>query len=187
VPTIEYPFEHIKGSYFLYLGYVAPHKRVHLAIQAAKAAGVKLIVAGPYENFKDYFHNEVEPLLDKKHTYVGEVAGFQKLTLLNRAKAILLPINWMEPGSTVAFEALASGTPVIGSAMGALVDIVTDSNIGRLIPVGPNELPEFIEAIQNPPTDYAACRKHVEERFSIASRIDKYEGLYEKVLDGETW
>ena len=182
VPVGDYTFAKKKSDYFLYLGYIAPHKRVHLAIKACKEADVDLFVAGPYDDFPDYFHDEVEPLLDHRRKYVGEAKGEEKLFLLTNAKAILLPINWAEPGSTVAFEALASGTPVIGWRMGALVDIINNDTIGHLV----DTEQEFVEAIKNPPTDYVKCREYV-KRFDIPSRVDLYERLYERVTKGETW
>jgi len=181
VPIEDYNFSKYKSDYFLYLGYMAPHKRVHLAIRACKEADVDLFVAGPYDDFADYFHNEVKPLFDHRRKYVGETKGEEKLTLLTNAKAILLPIDWPEPGSTVAFEAMASGTPVIGWQKGALVDIIRD-DVGILV----DNYEDFVKAIMNPPTDYVKCREYV-KKFDIPSRIDLYERLYKRIMKGKTW
>jgi len=183
VPAEDYPFCDEKDDYALYLGVIAEYKGVHLALKAAKELGIRLILAGPETFFPDYFHKVIEPELDEKRTWVGEVGGDYKLELLGRARFIVLPILWEEPGSTVSFEALACGTPVIGTRRGALKDIITSPRIGTLA-----ETYEGLRrAMEHPPADYEACRKHVLENFDIPSRIDAYEKLYEAVIGGKTW
>lgn len=182
VPADDYPFCGRKEDYALYLGVMAEYKGVHLAIKAAKELDIRLILAGPETFFPGYFHKMIEPELDDKRTWVGEVGGGYKLELLGKARFIVLPIMWEEPGSTVCFEALACGTPVIGFNRGALKDIVTP-RIGTLA----ETYRGLVKAMERPPINYEACRKYVVENFDIPSRVEAYEQLYEKVLAGETW
>lgn len=183
VPVEDYPFREEKGDYALYLGYIAPHKGVSLALRAARSLDIPLILAGPTEHFPDYFEKEIRPLLDGKRRFIGEVGGKRKLDLLSGARFVVMPILWEEPGSTVCFEALACGTPVIGFRRGALRDIIADAEVGHLA----GNYEALVLAMKYPPMDYAACRAHVKDHFSIPSRIDLYEALYRRVLDGETW
>jgi len=124
----------------------------------------------------------IQPRLDENISWVGEVGGETKLSLLNRAKFIVCPVQWEEPGSTVAFEALASGTPVIAFARGAFKDIITDERIGTLV----TTYEGLVEAMRNPPKDYEACREHA-AKFDIPSRVEKYLELYQRVIAGEKW
>jgi glycosyltransferase involved in cell wall biosynthesis len=179
----DYRFLDTKEDYLLYLGYMAPHKRPHLLLKAAHELGKQVILAGPKDDFLDYFDQEIAPLLDSERIYLGAVRGVTKTDLLCQARTLALPIDWPEPGSTVCFEALASGTPVVGWANGALLDIITTPEIGRLV----TNYEDFVSALADPPDDYKACRRHVKEHFSIESRIDQYEDLYRRVIDGETW
>ena len=183
VPADDYPLCTMKGDYGLYLGVMAEYKGVHLALKAARELDINLILAGPNEFFPDYFEKQIKPLLDAKRTWVGEVGGDYKLELLGKARFIVLPILWEEPGSTVSFEALACGTPVIGFNRGALRDIITNPRLGTLA----ETYRGLVRAMEVPPRYYEACRKHVVENFSIASRIDAYEKLYQAVIDGERW
>jgi len=183
VPADDYPYQAEKDDYGLYLGVMAEYKGVHLALKAARELDINLILAGPNEFFPDYFEKQIKPLLDAKRTWVGEVGGDYKLELLGKARFIVLPILWEEPGSTVSFEALACGTPVIGFNRGALRDIITNPRLGTLA----ETYRGLVRAMEVPPRYYEACRKHVVENFSIASRIDAYEKLYQAVIDGERW
>lgn len=49
---------------------------------------------------------------------------------------LLCPSTWLEGGPTVAMEAQAVGTPVVGSRIGGLGEIVEDGVNGRLVPAG---------------------------------------------------
>ncbi len=58
---------HAKRPFALTLGRICPEKGVHLAIEAAKRAGIPLLIAGevfPYEAHRRYFAEEVQPRLD---------------------------------------------------------------------------------------------------------------------------
>lgn len=190
VPVEDYPFRAQKSDYALYLGYIAPHKGVSLALRAARALDIPLILAGPTEHFPDYFKKEIGPLLDEKRRFIGEVGGSRKLDLLRGARFVVMPILWEEPGSTVCFEALACGTPVVGFERGALKDIVTRDAAGRLVNDYQglvNAMKEYYELMRFGFFYSRGSRYHVEQHFSIPSRIDLYEALYRRVLDGEIW
>jgi len=49
---------------------------------------------------------------------------------------LLCPSTWFENGPTVAIEANAVGTPVIGSRIGNLAELIRDGVDGRLVPAG---------------------------------------------------
>jgi glycosyltransferase involved in cell wall biosynthesis len=50
--------------------------------------------------------------------------------------ALLCPSIWFENGPTIALESMAVGTPVIGSRVGNLAEIVNDGVNGRLVAAG---------------------------------------------------
>jgi glycosyltransferase involved in cell wall biosynthesis len=68
-----WPFSSQKDDYALFLGRFHPDKGVHLAVQAAHAAGIPLVLAGkcsePLE--KRYFAEQVEPLLGPADKVLG--------------------------------------------------------------------------------------------------------------------
>jgi glycosyltransferase involved in cell wall biosynthesis len=56
-----------------------------------------------------------------------------------RCLLALVPSVWPEPGASVALEAMASGRPVIGSAIGGLPELVADGKTGILVRPGDPE------------------------------------------------
>ena len=63
--------------------------------------------------------------------YVGQVGGEQKTDLLAGAACLWMPALWDEPFGLTLVEALASGTPVLGTRRGALPEIVAP-DVGAL-------------------------------------------------------
>ncbi len=171
-----------KGDYFLWLGRVCPEKGVHLALQAAKEAGVKLLIAGPVHPFashQEYFRDQVEPLLDKRRRYLGAVEGKHKLRLLAEARALLVTSLVAETSSLVAMEAASSGTAVIALRSGALPEIVEPGRTG-FIASRRDQLPDCIEKVAH--IAPAECRKVALQRFSSHRMASDYLALYNRIL-----
>ena len=53
---------------------------------------------------------------------------------MQKAKALLMTINWYEPFGLVMAEAMSCGTPVIGFDRGAVSELVVEGKTGFLIP-----------------------------------------------------
>jgi len=170
-----------KDNYALFLGRFHPEKSPHLAIDAARAAGVPIILAGkcsePIE--RTYYVREIEPRIDKDVTIFGVADGMAKRRLLARASFLLFPISWEEPFGLVVIEAMASGTPVIATRRGAVPELVIDGQTGIIVD-DPAELPAAIAQVRE--IDPAACRKHVEANFTVEVMAAGYEGVYRQAL-----
>ena len=118
------------GPTAVWTGRVVPEKAPHLAIDAARLAGVPLRLLGPILD-RRYFEYEIRPRLGgtveyRGHRSVDDVAHL----VANSSVAIVTPV-WEEPFGLVVPEALACGTPIAGFATGALPELV-DPSTGRL-------------------------------------------------------
>jgi glycosyltransferase involved in cell wall biosynthesis len=73
---------------------------------------------------------------DARITLLPGVRSSEVPQTLLKVDALLCPSIWFENGPTVALEATAVGTPVIGSRVGNLCEIVDDGVNGRLVQAG---------------------------------------------------
>ncbi|CAL8969026.1 D-inositol-3-phosphate glycosyltransferase [Propionicimonas sp. T2.31MG-18] len=171
-----------QGGYAVFLGRMDPDKGAAEAVRIARAAGVPLRLAAKMRtrDEHDYFEAEVRPLLTREHEYVGEVSGAEKLRLLGGAMALLNPIRWAEPFGLAMVEALATGTPVVGTPNGSAPEIVDHGATGFLADAG--ELASLLARVAE--LDRAACRSATEERFSAGRMVRDHLSLYRTLVGG---
>jgi glycosyltransferase involved in cell wall biosynthesis len=82
---------------------------------------------------REYFEDVMAPMLsDPLVEYVGEICEGEKDEFLERAYALLFPIDWPEPFGLVMIAALACGTPVIAYRQGSVPEINKDVRLAAL-------------------------------------------------------
>jgi glycosyltransferase involved in cell wall biosynthesis len=169
----------------VFLSRIEPIKGAHLAIEIARRARRRLVIAG--NHFEDgengrYWREKIEPHPGHGGVeYVGPVNDRQKDELLGGAAALLVPVQWEEPFGIVFAESLACGTPVLSCPRGALPEIVRNGREGFLA----ESVEELVAAVGRLETiDRAACRERVEKVFSAGPVVRRYEELYESVAAG---
>src|SRR6266487_3523982 len=173
-----------REDFFVWLGRFVEDKGTHLAIEAAKQAGVKLVLAGTIDRYQQdsvkYFHEQIKPHIDNEQVrYVGPVNMKEKIRLLSRARGFLNPIQWEEPFGMVMIEAMALGCPVISFARGAASEIIIHRKTGFLVH-DVEEMVRFIPHIDE--IDCTVTRMHVERNFSARVMADKYVKIYKNVI-----
>jgi glycosyltransferase involved in cell wall biosynthesis len=183
IPTSDYRFTDRKGGYVAFLGRIAPCKGTHLAIEAARRAGVPIKVAGEIQpTFHDYWENSVRPLVDGRDVeYVGEADHQMKCDLLAGARALLFPIQWDEPFGLVMIEAMACGTPVLAFKGGSVVEVVRNGVNGWICA----DVDEMARRLHDVRVSPASCRAFVERRFSVERMADDYLRIYASAIEAQ--
>jgi len=180
IATAEVPVGAGGGGYAAFLGRMSPDKGVVEAIAVARAAGVALRIAAKMREPDEiaYFASDVERRLGGGIEYVGEVDEAGKFQLLGEATVLLSPLQWDEPFGLVMIEALATGTPIVGTPRGAAPEIVRHGTTGFLGAL--HELPGFLARVGD--LDRAACRADAVARFDAARMVADHVALYTEVL-----
>ncbi|MBD0292187.1 MAG: glycosyltransferase family 4 protein [Jiangellaceae bacterium] len=177
----DFQYQADKEDWILFLGRSTADKGMHIAIDAARAAGRRIVLAAkciePAE--KDYFRTEIEPRLGPDTEWLGEVGVDQKKDLLARARCLLFPIQWDEPFGMVMIEALASGTPVVATRRGSVPEVVVDGVTG-LVCDDVAELPWALDEVER--IEPELCRKDVDDRFSPHVMAAGYERVFRSVI-----
>lgn len=183
IDTTVYQFrkEPEQPPYLAFVGRLSPEKGPEEAIKIARAIGLPLKMAGKVDPVdRVYYQERLKPLIDGEQIqYLGEVSHEEKVELLAGASVTLFPITWREPFGLVMIESMATGTPVVGMALGSVPEVIADGKTGFVC----RSLERMIEVVPEAmKLDRQTCRDYVLSRFSVESMVDEYERAYQMVL-----
>lgn len=166
------------GAYLLFFGRIHHDKGVREAIQVAKMAKMKLVIAGIIQD-KQYYEQYVQPFLDDEICYIGSVGPEERDKVLGNAYALLHPINFNEPFGLSVVESMACGTPVLAFNKGSMPEIIQEGLNGFIVS-NIEEMAERIKDIRNILRE--DCRKTVETRFTQEKMVKQYIEVYKEIL-----
>jgi glycosyltransferase involved in cell wall biosynthesis len=168
------------GGYVCFVGRMCPDKGVVEAIGIARRAGIPLRIAAKMREPEEiaFFRSAVEPLLGGNEEFLGELGDADKYRLMGEAMAFLNPIQWSEPFGLVMIESLSTGTPVVGTPIGAAPEIVDHGKTGYLAPT--EELHNFLPLAAS--LDRSHCRDRAMKMFSTERMVLNHLDLFEKLV-----
>ncbi len=149
------------GEALLLVSELVAHKRLDVALEAARRARVpiRVVGSGPAREALEAAYPEAE--------FLGRAGDAELAELYASARAVVVPS--MEEFGIVAVEAQAAGRPVIAAAAGGALETVLDGQTGRLVPLG--DVAAFAQAmlsIEQLDFDPAHAVQNA-ERFSVAA------------------
>lgn len=179
VDTEKFAFERNPEDYVLFIGRITHDKGAHIAIEAAKEAGISIRVAGRSYSTENYWHQMIEPHINGKDVrFFGEVSLEEKIPLIQKAKAVIFPTMYQEAFGYVLIEAMSCGTPVIAFPNGSVPEIVKDGVTGFLV----NNKDEIINALSKIDSlDRKKIRDRAEQFFSLKKMVSHYESVYRRL------
>jgi len=163
--------------YALVVSALVPYKRIDVAIEAAKLAGVPLTIVGDGPE-----RTRLERAAGPEATFLGRQSDDAIRDLYRGAAVTLLPGE--EDFGIVPVEAQACGTPVVALARGGATETVIDGKTGIL--VEDLSAPAFADGISRAMSasfDRAAIR-HNAERFSRERFVDELSGAIASLAEG---
>lgn len=175
----EYKFHPNKGEYLLFVGSIAPDRRIEDILQAAKETNLPLAIGGPVLN-RDYFEATIEPLAAQgKIVYLGPISHERRNDIYGKAIAMIHLSGVSQAFRLSLVEAMACGTPVIAGRLGANREIVLHGNTGFLV----SKHSELLEAIaQVRLLDRRKVRQRVLDQFSQLGMVTQYLRIYEGAI-----
>ena len=119
---------------------------------------------------------------------LGQLSWAETMARMSRAAAFIAPSIWYEGLPRTILEALACGTPVVASRIGAHREMITDGHDGFLFDPGDaRDLAAKIrrltgsESLRNAMS--AAARDTFESRYSETSSHDRLLEIYQRAMD----
>ncbi len=172
------------GEYLLAVGRLNMQKGIHQAIKIAKLAKKKLIIIGRVgisDDRQGYFTEHIKPFIDNEQViHIESVPRDKMFEYFRHASFLLFPITSPESNPLVVIEALAAGTPLLGTTVAPLLEMFPNSEKVALFS---DDLEKLAEAARHPERfDRAACRHYAEKNFDSGRMADEYIALYEKIL-----
>jgi glycosyltransferase involved in cell wall biosynthesis len=179
----DYHFQAAKEDFLLFLGRIYPDKGLHTAIRLAREEGMRLLIAGPvFEPDRPYFDRRIKDQIDGEQiVYLGPADHGLKVDLMQRARALVLPLEVDETFGLAMLEAMACGTPVLAYGRGAVPEVVVHGETGFVVHTYEqlrDSLPRLGELAPH------RCRAHVERHFSQEAMVAAYLNLYDKMCRG---
>jgi glycosyltransferase involved in cell wall biosynthesis len=175
-------FREKPGDKLVHYGRIHNDKGTHLAIEAAKKAGMDLIIAGIIQDQK-YFDELIKPHLNQSSIeFIGPVGPKERDELLKQAYTVLHLNTIPERFGLVMAESMAAGVPVIAMDLGSCREVIADKQTGYLV----NSVDEAVQAIDKiNKIDRKKCRQRVEENFTIDKMVQGYEKVYAEIFRRE--
>ena len=177
----------------LFVGNLVPEKGAHVLTQSFaliaddfRAAELVLIGKSPNQRYVRTLLKPKPANLKRRITFLGHLPQSRVAQHMANASVLVVP-SLSEGLGRVIFEAMACGTPVIGSNIGGIPELITDEVTGFLVPprdVG--ALAERLKWILKHPQKATQigerARKFALEFFSEELYIQNYSDLIEKSL-----
>ena len=175
----QFTFRATPDDYVLFFGRIHHDKGTSEAIEIARKAKKRLVIAGIVQD-QMYFERCVAPHLDGHNVvYVGSAGPFLRDELLGGASALLHPINFSEPFGLSVVEAMACGTPVVAFNRGSMPELIVHGRTGFLV----HDVDEAVRALRSlSEISRRDCRTWVEQRFSQDRMVEDYLGVYQTIL-----
>ena len=158
-----------REDYYCFVGRLSPEKGIEDLLETAAYLPFPLKVAGS---------GTLEPAMRIKYAscsnieFLGMLDAPDVAHLLAKARFSIVPSQWYENNPLSVVESLCAGTPVAGSSMGGIPELIDSSNGIVFQPFDKETLSTAITMSMARDWDHADIARKALERFSPATHID---------------
>lgn len=166
-----------KSDYYAYIGRLSEEKGVETLLNAASKLPFRLKIAGD---------GPLREKLDRQYSscnnieFLGQLGPLEVSDLQRHARFVVQPSECYENNPLSVIESLCAGTPIIGSRIGGIPELISDESGLTYTAGNATELQGCIEQIMLHPEryDYAAIARHSSQRFSGDEHFRRLYPLY---------
>ena len=179
-----------KDTIILSVGGLSKQKGVEYLIKAMveiirKIPSAELLIAGDGDERKNLQKLVKIIKMEDKIKFLGKVPNNKLRQFYIKSSVFVMPSIWMEQFGLVGAEALACGTPCVGSNRGGIPEWLIDNKHGYLAePADPKDIAEkIIKLLDNPKLAKVFAetgRKFVEKELNQKKYLHALERLFEK-------
>jgi glycosyltransferase involved in cell wall biosynthesis len=160
-------------DYFLFVGELVAHKRVEVALEAARIAGRPMVVVGDGPELR-----RLRSRYEGVARFSGRIGDDELADVYARALAFVIPN--VEEFGIAAVEAQAAGRPVLAVAEGGALETVVDGRTGVLVDdATPEGIAAAMRDVDFTRFDPAAARANA-ERFAAGRFRERLRRLVEE-------
>jgi glycosyltransferase involved in cell wall biosynthesis len=150
-----------RENFYLFVGRLSVEKGIETLLEAFSSANYKIYVAGDGVQ-KNFYQDKYSKF--KNIQFTGKLEKAAVMALMKRAKAIVFPSICYENLPYTILEAFSTGTPVIASRHGGMLEMVTDGYNGYHFTAGDKEdLLHVINKFEN--TAHVAMYEHARKTY----------------------
>jgi len=170
----------------LYVGRLEKHKGIHVLINAFKQINnnnikLHIIGGGPYEkDLKELAKS------DNRITFYGKLPNEEVQKFYRESDISVVSSIWCDNSPVVIYEAFRQGTPVIGSNIGGIPELIKDDYNGFLFEAGNVEqLKEILEGIIENPERLKELSKNAfksVKQYDMNTHIDRLLEIYKEAI-----
>ena len=181
----------LPAQYVLFVGRVAPNKGLSTLLDALArippTARPPLVVMGPDWGERAVLERRARELgIDREIRWLGKVEGAGAYRgVVRQARALVLPSEW-EAFGLVLLDAMAAGTPIVATAVGAVPEVLDGGRAGRLVPYGdPGALADALRATGDEAEATRRLVRAAAERvrgFDWSVATERHRALYREVV-----
>ncbi len=171
----------------IYTGALIGHKGVDVLINAFKNLKhnkIRLHIVGKGEKI-----NELKELAgkDDRITFYGFLGGEELTSLQEKANITVMPSIWYENSPMAIYESFKYGTPVIGSEIGGIPELIEEGVNGYLFQPGKfKELEEILKHLVENPLELKKLETgafNSSQKYDMRLHVKKLEKLYKEISD----
>lgn len=180
---------------FGYLGRVSPEKGIDLLVEVLRELPPELDFEFEFcsSSFKSELRPEERRLVaairgltesDRRMKILDDIRDEDLRSVLSNWDAMVVPSRWLESGPQVIYESFAVQTPIIGSRLGGIAELVTDGQTGFLFEPGQKtELKQLLIDCANDPARLRELREKIGPVRTTKAVADDMLTLYTTLLE----